>query len=183
MPKYQDLFPKSEEVFARRWDSFSGADMKLVFDNLLVGTASSLSVTITRDTVPRYVAGDTNPRAFVRGRRGIAGTMTFSIFDRDPLLKDVFLDRYHSKLADLWNSTGKPFGYNVYDPSKQSAPSDTTNLDTRSRLREGIAPEAVDEAMAIHELLGGSIKIRYVDQLPPIDVSITFANEAGAVSA
>jgi hypothetical protein len=36
--------------------------------------------------------------------------------------------------------------------------------------------------MEIHNLMGQFIKIKYIDQLPPIDVTITFANEAGAVS-
>ena len=101
MPSYTESIKRSEELYARTWDSFSGSDMRIVFDNKEVGTVSSLTVTITRDVVPRYTSGDSNPRTFVKGRRGIAGTMTFSVFDRDPILRDVFADKYYSQLASL----------------------------------------------------------------------------------
>jgi hypothetical protein len=179
MPRYDDVIKNNEEVYLKRWDAYSGADMRVVFDNKEVGAVSSLTVTITRDVIPRYTSGDPNPRTFAKGRRAIAGTMTFSIFDRDPLLRDVFGDYYFQQLNSLWSEGAKTFGYHVYQAGTGGSAVDTT---TAANLRKGVSPAAIQEAMEIHNLMGQYIKIKYIDQLPPIDVTITFANDAGAVS-
>ena len=179
MPTYTEAIKKNEEVYARKWDAFTGSDMRVVFDNKEVGTVSSLTVTVSRDVIPRYTSGDANPKTFAKGRRGIAGTMTFSVFDRDPILRDVFADKYYQQLQSLWANTSKTFGYSIFQPGSGGGVTDFT---TATNLRDGIAPAAIQEALEIHRLLGQYIKIKYIDQLPPIDVTITFANDAGAVS-
>jgi hypothetical protein len=179
VPSYNDIIKNNEEVFLKRWDAFTGADMRVVFDNKEVGTVSSLTVTITRDVIPRYTSGDANARTFAKGRRGIGGTMTFSVFDRHPILRDVFADKYYQQLQSLWAETSKTFGYNVF----QSGTGGTIpDIETPKNLREGVSASSIEEALEIHRLMGQYIKIKYIDQLPPIDVTITFANDAGAVS-
>ena len=180
MPTYTDAIQKNEEIYARRWDAFSGADMRIVFNNQEVGTVSSLTVTITRDIVPRYVTGDANPRTFAKGRRGIAGTMTFSVFDRDPVLQDVFKGYYYTALENLWKTNEDSImGYKVFEAA---AGGEVIQRKTSEGLKDGISTIAQDEAREIHRLIGENVTVKYIDQLPPVDVTLTFANEAGSVS-
>ena len=42
-----------------------------------------------KEKAPIYTMGSAEPRSFSRGKRGIAGTLVFTVFDRDALLEDL----------------------------------------------------------------------------------------------
>src|SRR3990170_6868152 len=72
--------------FVRSFNSFSGVDIKGVFNNLVIAELQAISYSITREKAPLYTMGSADPRSFSRGKRGIAGTLIFLVFDRHALL-------------------------------------------------------------------------------------------------
>jgi len=68
------------------YNSFSGVDMIVTFGNVTVGEVQGVSYTVTREKAPLYTMGSANPRSFSRGKRGIAGSLIFLVFDRSALL-------------------------------------------------------------------------------------------------
>src|SRR5210317_2662343 len=70
----------------RGFNSFSGVDIKGVFHNRVMAELQAISYSITREKAPIYTMGSADPRSFSRGKRGIAGTLIFVMFDRHALL-------------------------------------------------------------------------------------------------
>src|SRR3990167_8032489 len=73
-------------AFAKGYNSFSGVDIKGVFNNLVIAELQAISYSVTREKAPLYTMGSADPRSFSRGKRGIAGTLIFLVFDRHALL-------------------------------------------------------------------------------------------------
>ena len=67
--------------------SFSGADLVATFANKAIGELMSISWAIQRDKAPVFTCGDPNAKSFSRGKRGIAGSMVFAVFDHDSLVE------------------------------------------------------------------------------------------------
>jgi len=121
--------------------SFSGADITCVVhvvgnDNqtspLVLANAQTLSYSVHREKVPVRALGHTYPVGITRGARVLAGSMVFTMFDREVLYEII-----QSYSVDVeWN--GGDYRYTSFSPM--------------------------------------------LDQLPPFDITITFANEYGDVS-
>src|SRR3989304_2550589 len=77
--------PQASE-FVRSFNSFSGVDIKGVFGNKVIAELQAVSYSITREKAPIYTMGSADPRSFSRGKRGIAGTLVFVMFDRHVVL-------------------------------------------------------------------------------------------------
>ena len=77
--------PVSE--YTRSYNSFSGVDIKATFGGKVIGELQGVSYSVTREKAPIYTMGSADPRSFSRGKRGIAGTLIFTIFDRSALLE------------------------------------------------------------------------------------------------
>src|SRR5262245_28170091 len=73
-------------VFSRSYNSFSGVDIKAVFGNKVIAELQAISYSITREKAPIYTMGSADPRSYSRGKRCIAGTLIFIVFDRHSLL-------------------------------------------------------------------------------------------------
>jgi hypothetical protein len=95
--------------------------------------------------------GSANPRSFSRGKRGVAGTLVFQVFDRDVLWQLIQNDpdSIVYKRASEWNND--TYG----EPTQSSAAWWEQSVDVISG------------------------KPFYADEVPPFDVTITFANEYG----
>ena len=72
--------------FARSYNSFSGVDIKAVFGSVTLAELQAISYSVTREKAPLYTMGSADPRSFSRGKRGIAGTLIFLVFDSHALL-------------------------------------------------------------------------------------------------
>jgi len=72
--------------YSQTFNSFSGADMQVMMGTEIIGELQGLSYTVTREKAPLYTMGSSDPRAFSRGKRGIAGSLIFLTFDRSALL-------------------------------------------------------------------------------------------------
>lgn len=79
--------------------SFSGADLVVCFANQVVGELQSISWAIQREKAPVFTLGSPDARSFSRGKRGIAGGMSFAVFDQDSLVE---------ALKRVWDSIAPP---------------------------------------------------------------------------
>lgn len=74
--------------------SFSGADLVATFANKVIGELQQISWAVQRDKAPVFTCGSPDARSFSRGKRGLAGSMVFAVFDHDALV---------SALQTVWN--------------------------------------------------------------------------------
>lgn len=74
--------------------SFSGADLVATFANKVIGELQQISWAVQRDKAPVFTCGSPDARSFSRGKRGLAGSMVFAVFDHDALV---------TALQTVWN--------------------------------------------------------------------------------
>lgn len=135
--------------YTKTFTSFAGADIIATFHNAVVGELQAITYSVTREKAPIYVMGNPNPVSFSRGKRGIAGSLVFTVFDRDALhqLKknDFIVHR------NALNTTGmdNPFPVNN-----------------------------VPQSLGVEAWQRGT-KPSYSDEIPPFDITINFLNEYG----
>lgn len=92
----------------RTYTSFTGADLKAVFHNIVIAELVGISYTITREIAPIYTMGNPDPRSFSKGKRGIAGTMVFQKFDRQALRDLMDASIYVAKNDDYQSIGWRP---------------------------------------------------------------------------
>ena len=145
----------SKSQYSRTFNSFSGADIKVSFGGVVIGELASITYSVTREKAPIFTMGDPNPRSFSRGKRGIAGSLVFTIFDRDALkgIKESEKGKVH---RSKFNSSDRYTGEGVLTPDQ-----DYTLAD--DNFSHWATPEAS----------------HYSDEIPPFDISISFLNEYG----
>lgn len=138
--------------YTRTYTSFSGVDIIAYFDNERIGEIQGISYSITREKAPIYTMGSADPRSFSRGKRGIAGSMVFIMFDRHAL-------------------------HRIMNKSVYVAKSDENII--RRRVN-GLAPLPVDQVdNNVTAMLATPV---YADQVPPFDITLTAANETGQMA-
>lgn len=148
----------AQSAYTKSFTSFGGADITATFGGRVVGELESITYSVTREKAPIYVMGDPNPKSFSRGKRGIAGTLVFTVFDRDALhqMKTEATPVYRHGLNNTYSGD--------FDPADLNAVHDTPNADAVvSRWSNGEAP-------------------KYSDEIPPFDITINFLNEYGQSS-
>jgi hypothetical protein len=139
--------------YTRTFTSFSGVDVAAVVDGERIFEIQGISYSITREKAPIYVMGSANPQSFSRGKRGIAGSMVFVMFDRDAL-------------------------FNLKQRSLYVAHSDENQV---RRNVFGLAPRPADQIDG--NVTAFLTTPQYADQIPPFDVALTAANEVGQIAA
>lgn len=161
--------------------SFSGADLVVSFGPRVIGELQQISWAINREKAPVYTLGSADYRSVSRGKRGIAGSLIFAVFNRDALLEE---------LKNVWDQIVPPamftaagnislamqedfeevFSLTGFDErtSKQKAQYGVLGSDNKTRINV----PAGFEIMKLENMI-------YIDQLPPFDVTMTFANEYG----
>ena len=94
---YSRMTPRSladkEQIFNRSnykktYTSFSGADIIATIDipgkpPLVIGELQTISYSIHREVIPVRTIGRANPVGFVSGQRTIAGSLIFTVFDKN----------------------------------------------------------------------------------------------------
>jgi len=148
--------------------------MIVTFGNVTVGEVQGVSYTVTREKAPLYTMGSANPRSFSRGKRGIAGSLIFLVFDRSALLdvsrQDITGEsRVIMKKTELTKS----------QMGSQSRVGTANITDPDLGAKSGSNP---NDVVALREFLGlESVGATYHDQLPPFNITISAANEYGHV--
>ena len=90
--------------YTNSYTTFSGCDIACSFGSQIIGELQGISYSVTREKAPIYTMGSANPRSFSRGKRGIAGTLVFVMFDHDALLKG--LAEHINKTKGLFHRIG-----------------------------------------------------------------------------
>jgi hypothetical protein len=141
----------AKSKYTETYTSFSGADIVAQFNGHTIGTIAGITWSISREKAAVYTLGSANPRSFSRGKRGIAGTLVFQVFDRDVLYQLIQgdPDSVVYKRTSEWNS-------------------DTFAQPTQAQ--NAWWEQSID-------VVAG--KPFYSDEVPPFDVTITYANEYG----
>jgi hypothetical protein len=138
-------------AYTRTYTSFSGVDIVAVIDNIQIGEIQGISYSITREKAPVYTMGSADPRSFSRGKRGIAGSMVFILFDRHALTNVMQASLYVAK----------------------------TDENAVRQSDFGLAPKPVDQTDPNAVAFLGTPQ--YADQIPPFDISLSGANELGQI--
>lgn len=184
--------------FANAYTSFSGVDITATFDNVPIGTLQGISYSVTREKSPIYTIGYANPRSFSRGKRGIAGSMIFTLFDRSALYQIVYdKDHYYYAHAHQPIHTFDPrFSKDVFALFKDfttvglnptgtvagaTGPIEPANL-TPSNTATGAADTDRAQAGSATAKFGVStvrVPAEYADQIMPFDITLIAQNEYG----
>lgn len=151
--------PTSQQLsrFTDTYTTFSGADIVATFGGVTIGTLSGITWSVTREKAPIYTMGSPNPRSFSRGKRGIAGSLIFTVFDRPSLYAMLVQHKETEDVKYFTRSSNVLPGYDTEGnvTHRGITPADIQTLDVRSAFPY------------------------YADQIPPFDVTVTFANEYG----
>lgn len=153
--------------YTAQYTSFSGADIVATVDNHIIGELQAISYSVTREKTPIYTMGSPDPRSFSRGKRGIAGSMVFTVFNNDAL---DFL-----KKNDSINGI-----YTAYANTRPTTPTEPGNPPTY----EFLSPDQWEEKFA-EAGNNGPVKnfkaasAYYVDEIKPFNITVTLHNEYG----
>lgn len=163
--------------YSRSYNSFSGVDIKAVFANKGVAELQAISYSITREKAPIYTMGAADPRSFSRGKRGIAGTLVFIIFDRHVML---------STLGGYAPDGGLMFQSDKDDIRPQFRAPGTgqfaANLSSSSGVTAGTPVQGQETPISSVQQDQELATAWYSDQIPPFDVTLAAANEYGALA-
>jgi len=142
--------------YTRSYNSFSGVDIQATFGGKLIGELQGVSYSVTREKAPIYTMGSADPRSFSRGKRGIAGTLIFTVFDRSAIMETLKDSKFFAHLSDIQKSIGEdgPVGTQI---AEESVTGQTFSDNQWSAAW-------------------------YPDQIPPFDIVLTAANEYGQVA-
>lgn len=172
---------KNVEAVSRTFTSFSGADIVATFHGRVIGEIQAISYTIEREVAPVYTMGSPDPRSFSRGKRGIAGSLIFAVFDRDALMEEMKKD---------YNGAPNLQAFQQFIANIEASNTILSGLRATAR---GYGIEDWDERMTRlgygQTSEGGQFNAdnltnfympQYADQLLPFNISIFMANEYGA---
>lgn len=114
--------------------------------------------------------GSAEPRSFSRGKRGIAGNLVFTVFNRDALIEE-FKEKLNGERLGIqkFKSEGSREYLAVEDWDAQMSSYASPNSETNSDGTTG---------GKVSDLVGKYAPI-YADEILPFDITITFANEYG----
>lgn len=170
------------EQYTRTSTSFSGADIVATFNGRVIGELQGIQYSVTREKAPIYTMGSPDPRSFSRGKRGIAGTLVFTQFDRDSLIDEM---------KQSFGDSGAKFttfaANNILDANgdvNNTVAHVLSGLNYDAEASGGKLPmQYWDEVMTQLGYEGNMVDdnadIEYADQIPPFHIAITFANEYG----
>lgn len=147
------------EQYTKTYTTFSGADIVATFNGTVVGSLAGLTWSVTREKAPVFTMGSPNPRSFSRGKRGIAGSLIFMTFDRPALYNLIAANAAAGDSFKIWTRS-----WNILPNMGSNASGGIV----------AAIPDVNSAAFGITSALP-----YYADQVPPFDITITFANEYG----
>lgn len=134
--------------------SFSGADLVATFANKAIGELQQISWAVQRDKAPVFTCGSPDARSFSRGKRGIAGSMVFAVFDHDSLVE---------ALQTVWQDIAPSAMFTAAANNVLSRSEDFTNAMDMIKWNNTVSQTAngqTDKNNPIYELNGVSTKDR-----------------------
>ena len=144
--------------------SFSGSDIVCVLGGRAFAQVTGMTVSVQREKVPVYCMGDPNPKSYSRGKRGIAGALMFSVWDRSALLAAMKEDtRYRGFIGKATEFRNARFS--TGDTNENSSGVTTNAVD-------GAGNNIVSNTYVYGEAF-------HADQLMPFNIIVVGVNEYG----
>ena len=119
--------------------SFSGADLVATFANKVIGELQQISWAVQRDKAPVFTCGSPDARSFSRGKRGLAGSMVFAVFDHDALV---------SALQTVWDDIAPSAMFTAAANNVLSHSEDFTNALDMIKWNATVSEAALNEDTA-----------------------------------
>lgn len=151
------------------YTSFSGADIVATINDRVIGELQAISYSVTREKTPIYTMGSPDPRSFSRGKRGIAGSMVFTVFNNDAL---EFLKKDP-------NINGIYTAYANTRPTAPTVPGEVPLYEflTADQWEEKFKEASNSGANGVKNFK--AVEAYYVDEIKPFNITITLHNEYG----
>lgn len=144
--------------YTKTYTSFSGCDIVATFGGTVIGELQALTYSVQREKAPLYTMGSAEPRSFSRGKRGIAGTLVFTVFDRDALIEG--LKEHTQSEKNKFHRIGKDI--NMKPLTLQEWDEQMT-----TRVNEGINGAVSSDATKATQNAAENATIYYADEIPP----------------
>lgn len=165
------------QEYTKSYTSFGGCDIVAAFNGKIIGELAGITYSITREKAPIYTMGSAEPRSFSRGKRGIAGSLVFTVFNRDALLSELTsVDDERTKISK--------FVANDRDALKANSMKEFISVDDWDKYMSDMA--GGNTSNGTNGTTGGKISSlitksvpKYADEILPFDITVTFANEYG----
>lgn len=123
----------------------------------------------------RYTFGSAEPRSISRGKRGIAGTIVFTLFDRDALVDALAV---RAAKAAYFQRIGGDINYQPYTITEWDQK--LTNMVVNSINSNGNDSQvASSNPFKVTQNIAVQSTPKYSDEIPPFDITLSFANEYG----
>lgn len=161
----------SFEQYTKTYSTFSGCDIVATFNGKVIGELQAITYSISREKAPVYTMGSAEPRSFSRGKRGIAGTLVFTVFNRDALIEE-----FKEKL------NGETTGIQKFKAERENDINvNFLSVEDWDAEMSGYAAVGDQTGASIGNTADLTSKYTpiYADEILPFDVTITFANEYG----
>jgi hypothetical protein len=165
------------EKYTKTYSTFGGCDIVATFNGKVIGELQAITYSVSREKAPVYTMGSAEPRSFSRGKRGIAGTLVFTVFNRDALIEE-FKDKLNSTTTGIQKFKMNDSGY-----SESQAGSGYVSIEDwdaqMSELANGGSANTGGGVSGSVKNLTSKYQPKYADEILPFDITITFANEYG----
>jgi hypothetical protein len=144
------------------YTSFAGTDIVAIItipgvtgaEAIEIGSLQTITYSTHRETVAARTLGRIGAKGFTRGPRTVAGSLIFTVFDKNIVRKFV---------EQIFKNT-----------------TENTDVEGNSWIRKGALELGNILGRQRHNvLMNGSV---HMDEMPPFDVTITFGNEYGHAS-
>lgn len=159
------------QEYTKTYTSFSGCDIVASFNGKMIGELQGITYSVSREKAPIYTMGSAEPRSFSRGKRGIAGSLVFTVFDRDTLIEE-FKDKLNGENLGIqkFKANGNHKNYMSIEEwdSQMTGYANYTGNVTDDGKTGGKVSDIVGKYSPV-----------YADEILPFDITITMANEYG----
>lgn len=156
----------------------TGTDIYTVFGDVLMTTLQGISYSITRQKAPVYTMGSADFRGVARSKRGIAGSIILTTFDRHALYDFMSTSEFAAKKGSLETTSTNP-----YKAAIGTSPATLQrSLQTMSpaEISASVQVSALSAVTSIQDKMSEKATPMYADQLMPFDVTMMGANEYNA---
>ena len=159
------------QEYTKTYTSFSGCDIVASFNGKVIGELQGITYSVSREKAPIYTMGSAEPRSFSRGKRGIAGSLVFTVFNRDALIEE-FKDKLNGENLGIQkfkaNASHKNYlSIEEWDAQMSGYTGYNEGPNNNGEL-SGKVSDIVDKYAPV-----------YADEILPFDITITMANEYG----
>jgi hypothetical protein len=148
--------------------SFSGADVAIIFGDHYIGEAMSFTVGVNREAGPLYVMGRKEPIAIPKGKRGVGGSFILAQLGFDALLEYYSSIRGSDTSKGIWIRKDEQMPITGERTAGMNQPKSST-------ITNGVNINTSTAA----ELWTDIGTPNYVDQMPPFNATIIGKNEQG----